>query len=91
MHFFIMKKENPDTYDFIIVGGGVHGLSTAYHLLEDGKRKSLSYKILLLEQYRIGNQWGSSHGPSRWYKNYYSNPLFKTLTQRCFEKYWPEM
>lgn len=44
-------------YDFIIVGGGVFGLSTAAFLI-------LHYpkiKFALVEQYKIGHGEGSSH------------------------------
>src|SRR5262245_28187637 len=45
--------------DVIIVGGGVMGCAAAYHLARNGQR------VLLLEQFAIGHDRGSSHGPSR--------------------------
>lgn len=50
------------TADVIIVGGGVMGCATAYQLAKSGAR------VLLLEQYTIGNHLGSSGGPSRLFR-----------------------
>src|SRR5262249_41766506 len=47
------------TADVIIVGGGVMGCAAAYQLAREGRR------VLLLEQFAIGHERGSSHGPSR--------------------------
>jgi monomeric sarcosine oxidase len=47
------------TVDSIVVGGGVMGCAAAYQLAKDGQR------VLLLEQFAIGNRNGSSHGASR--------------------------
>jgi monomeric sarcosine oxidase len=46
-------------YDIIVVGAGVMGSATAYHLARDGRR------VLLLEQFSVGHTRGSSHGGSR--------------------------
>lgn len=48
-----------NTADVIVVGGGVMGCAAAYQLAKDGQR------VILLEQYTIGNRLGSSHGASR--------------------------
>ncbi|XP_060597744.1 peroxisomal sarcosine oxidase-like [Ruditapes philippinarum] len=46
-------------YDAIVVGAGIEGSSTAYHLAKSGK------KTLLLEQFPLPHSRGSSHGQSR--------------------------
>jgi sarcosine oxidase len=47
------------TADVLIVGGGVMGCAAAYHLARDGRR------VVLLEQFAVGHDRGSSHGPTR--------------------------
>jgi glycine/D-amino acid oxidase-like deaminating enzyme len=55
-------------YDVIIVGGGPIGLSSAYECVaKRGKR------VLLLEQFDIGNQHGSSAGLTRQWRTVYSD------------------
>ena len=49
----------PRPTEVIVVGGGLMGLATAYHLARDDRR------VLLLEARGIGHRDGSSHGPSR--------------------------
>src|SRR4051812_28429062 len=46
-------------YDIIVIGAGGVGSAAAYHCARAGKR------VLLLEQYTVGHQRGSSHGGSR--------------------------
>lgn len=43
----------------IVVGGGVIGLATSCALAEQGAR------VTLLERFRVGHEWASSHGLSR--------------------------
>jgi monomeric sarcosine oxidase len=45
--------------DVLIVGAGVIGCAAAYQLAKDGAR------VLLLDQFAVGHDRGSSHGPSR--------------------------
>ncbi|XP_071501889.1 peroxisomal sarcosine oxidase-like [Diadema antillarum] len=47
------------SYDVVVVGGGIMGLSSAYHSVRIGK------KTLLLEQFPSLHSRGSSHGGSR--------------------------
>ncbi|KAF6019192.1 PIPOX [Bugula neritina] len=53
-------------YDYIVIGAGVMGSSTAYALAKEGK------KVLLLEQFPIPHTRGSSHGDSRITRTAYS-------------------
>ncbi len=63
------------TADVIIVGGGVMGLAAAYHLAKDGQR------VLLIEQYAIGNRQGSSHGASRLFRLAHTSPDYVELAR----------
>jgi sarcosine oxidase len=47
------------TADVLIVGAGVMGCAAAYQLAKDGAR------VLLFDQFTVGHDRGSSHGPSR--------------------------
>ena len=62
-------------YDVIVVGGGVMGCATAYHLAQRGRR------VLLLEQFAIGHERGSSHGHSRIFRLAYNTPDYVRLAQ----------
>jgi sarcosine oxidase len=68
-----------ERYDVIVVGGGVMGCATAYHLAKRGRR------VLLLEQYAIGHARGSSHGHSRIIRLAYDLPDYARLARAAFE------
>jgi glycine/D-amino acid oxidase-like deaminating enzyme len=56
-----------ELYDVIVVGGGAIGLSAAFECaVKRGK------KVLLIEQFKIGNEHGSSSGFSRQWRICYS-------------------
>lgn len=57
-----MKK-----YDVAVIGGGVHGLFTAYAL----SKRNLA--VILCEQYEFGHLRGSSHDATRIFKLSYEN------------------
>jgi len=65
-------------YDVIVVGGGVMGCATAYHLAKRGRR------VLLLEQFAIGHDRGSSHGHSRIFRLAYDAPDYVRLAQAAY-------
>lgn len=55
-------------YDVIIIGGGIHGLSSAYSISKQGK------SVALLEQFEFGHLRGASHGPTRIFRLSYDDP-----------------
>jgi sarcosine oxidase len=67
-----------ERYDVLIVGGGVMGCATAYHLAKRGRR------VLLLEQFALGHERGSSHGHSRIIRLAYDGPDYVRLAQAAF-------
>ena len=56
------------TFDLIVVGGGVFGLSTA---LEAGRRKR---RTLCLDRGAVPNPIAASYGPSRKIRSTYLDP-----------------
>ena len=60
------------SYDVVIVGGGVAGLSTAYYLMKRGKR------VAVLEQHEIGNPFGASGDHGRVFRMTYGKDTFYT-------------
>ena len=75
-HMYTSPNQHPDT---IIVGAGVVGSATAYHLAQDGRR------VLLLEQFELGHLYGSSHGSSRIIRYTHDTTDFAQLMPRVFE------
>ncbi len=71
-------------YDVLIIGGGVNGLAVAYHLSHIKK-----LKVLLLEQFTLGNPFGGSHGFSRIIRGTYANPIYIQWMKRVYQYEWP--
>ncbi len=72
------------TVDIIVVGGGVMGCAAAYHLAKDGQR------VLLLEQFAIGNRNGSSHGASRLFRLLHDGTDYVQLARSAYSA-WREL
>ena len=70
--------------DVIVVGGGAMGAATAWRLARAGHR------VRLLEQFAIGHERGSSHGPSRMIRLAYDAPEYVHLGQEAFAL-WDEL
>ena len=71
-------KTMANQFDVIILGMGVMGSATAYHLASTGKR------ILALEQFNLDHQLGSSHGESRIIRYAYENPIYVEMVKHAF-------
>lgn len=73
-------------YEVIVIGGGINGLSTAYHLLRRGVRSTA-----LLERFELGHARGSSHGKSRITRSSYSSLKYVELMQIAHREEWPRL
>ncbi len=70
-------------YDLIVIGAGAVGSATAYHAAKAG------FRVLLLEQYAVDHQQGSSHGYSRIIRYAYDHPVYVALAQAAYPA-WQE-
>ena len=70
--------------DVAIVGGGVVGLAAAWRLASAGR------DVLVLEQFDIGHDRGSSHGPTRIFRFAYDDPVYVRLAQAALPL-WREL
>ena len=64
--------------DVIVIGAGAMGSAAAYHLAKAGQR------VLLLEQFDIDHQKGSSHGYSRIIRYAYDHPAYIPLAKAVY-------
>src|SRR5206468_9111809 len=64
--------------EVVVVGAGIMGSATAYALARQGR------DVLLLEQFRVGHEHGSSHGRSRIVRLAYPEVEFVELAREAF-------
>lgn len=69
-------------YDLIIVGAGISGSSAAYQFC---KNKPSQQTCLLLEQFELLHNKGSSHGNSRITRYNYTDPVYARMGMLCLE------
>jgi len=72
------------SFDVLVIGAGINGLSTAYHLSHQQ-----GLKVGVIEQFSIGHSHGSSHGFSRILRSTYTNPAYIKLAKRAKILEWP--
>lgn len=68
----------------VIVGAGAMGAAAAYHLARRGE------PVLLIEQFAIGHDRGSSHGAARITRHSYADPRYARLMPAAFRA-WREL
>lgn len=68
---------NP-TYDVIVLGMGVVGSATAYHLAQAGQR------VLALEQFDLDHKQGSSYGVSRIIRYAYEHQAYVEMAKAAY-------
>ena len=65
-------------FDAIVLGAGGVGSAAAYYLAKSGQ------KVLLLEQFELNHQQGSSYGFSRVIRYTYDNPIYIELMRAAY-------
>jgi monomeric sarcosine oxidase len=65
-------------FDVIVIGAGGVGSAAAYYLAQAGQ------KVLLLEQFELNHQNGSSYGFSRVIRYTYDNPIYVNLMRDAY-------
>ena len=65
-------------FDAIVLGAGGMGSAAAYYLATSGQ------KVLLLEQFELNHQKGSSYGVSRVIRCTYDNPIYIELMRAAY-------
>lgn len=73
-------------FDCVVVGGGIHGLCTAFWLAWRGLPR-----LLVVEQGAPGHTSGSSHGATRITRSSYDDPKFVAMAQRAHAEGWPAL
>ena len=74
------------TYHTLIIGAGINGLCTCYHLLRQSIRD-----VGLIEQFALAHGRGSSHGDSRITRSAYVNADYVRLMQVAHGESWPQL
>ncbi|WP_454041677.1 FAD-dependent oxidoreductase [Cellulosimicrobium sp. Marseille-Q8652] len=70
-------SQRTEHVDHLVVGGGVMGSATAWHLARQGR------DVVLLERFEPGHVHGASHGASRIYRTTYAEPEYLDLAQEA--------
>ncbi|XP_073902599.1 peroxisomal sarcosine oxidase isoform X2 [Castor canadensis] len=73
-----------DLWDAIVIGAGIQGCFTAYHLAKHRKR------VLLLEQFFLPHSRGSSHGQSRIIRKAYPEDFYTKMMDECY-RIWAQV
>jgi monomeric sarcosine oxidase len=76
-----MEAPMADRHDVAVIGAGLTGAAAARELTARG------HSVLLLEQYAVGHDRGSSHGSSRIYRRAYADPTYVALTGRAGQEW----
>ncbi|XP_067864342.1 peroxisomal sarcosine oxidase [Heptranchias perlo] len=65
-------------FDSIVIGAGIQGSYTAYHL-------SKNYKTLLIDQFTLPHSRGSSHGKTRIIRKAYYKAYYTQMMTECYQ------
>lgn len=70
--------------EVVVVGAGVMGSATAWRLAEAGR------EVVVLEQFHVGHDRGSSHGRSRIFRFSYHDPMYVQMARESLAL-WREL
>ena len=70
-------------HDIVVVGGGIHGLSAAFHLRRRGRG------VVVIDRFGVGHDRGGSHGSTRITRSSYHDRRYVQLAQRTQQQGWP--
>jgi sarcosine oxidase len=76
----------PAAFGALVVGGGVHGLATAWQLARRGVPR-----VALVERFRLHHDRGSSHGLGRITRSTYSEARYVRLVRVAHAEDWPQL
>jgi sarcosine oxidase len=80
----------PAAFGALVVGGGVHGLATAWQLARPRAAGGLGVeRVALVERFRLHHDRGSSHGQARITRTTYSDERYVRLTRVAHAEDWP--
>lgn len=68
-------------FDVIVIGAGAHGSAAAYHAAKRGQR------VLLIEQFAVDHERGSSYGHSRIIRYAYDHPAYVALARAAYSQW----
>ncbi|XP_051962481.1 peroxisomal sarcosine oxidase [Xyrauchen texanus] len=68
-----------EVYDCIVIGAGIQGSCSAYHLAKNKQ------KTVLLEQFVLPHSRGSSHGQTRIIRKAYEEDFYANMMQESYE------
>lgn len=68
-------------YDYIVIGAGINGSWSAYHLIKQG------FKTLVLEQFPLPHSRGSSHGQSRGIRRAYPQQYLTAMMDDAYNQW----
>src|SRR6185436_6914080 len=80
------RAVKPAAFGALVVGGGVHGLATAWQLALRGVER-----VALVERFRLHHDRGSSHGFGRITRTTYSDERYVSLTRVAHAEDWPRL
>ncbi|XP_005997043.1 peroxisomal sarcosine oxidase isoform X2 [Latimeria chalumnae] len=74
-----VEYSSPEEFEYIVVGAGIQGSFTAYHLSKRSK------STVLIEQFMLPHSRGSSHGQTRIIRKAYSQSYYTRMMAECYQ------